>query len=156
MIVIDSALLNKLSVEASTSTRKRKNLNFHTESKDTLQRMLNAFEPGTYVRPHKHENPDKREVFIILAGKAAIIQFDDQGEVIKSVILDQKSGILGVEIPPKVFHTIISLEKGTVMYELKDGPYVVENDKNFAHWAPEEGHPDAEIYLQNILSLIEN
>ena len=151
MIVIDSALVTKLSNEASLSPRKRKNYNFHKMSEDTLQRMLNAFEPDTYVRPHKHENPDKREVFILLTGKALVVEFDKVGEILHSVVLEHGKGIFAVEIAPGVYHTIISLQKGTVLYELKDGPYIVENDKDFAPWAPEEGSAQAADYLKGIL-----
>ena len=151
MIVINSELVTKVSEEASQSNRKRKNFNFHKKAEDTLQRMLNAFEPDTYVRPHKHENPDKREVFIVLTGKALVVEFDKEGKILKQVVLDQSQGNYAVEIPPRVFHTIVSLVKGTVMYELKDGPYLVENDKNFATWAPEEGSVNAPDYLKQLL-----
>ena len=59
MIIIDSKTLEDLSQKAKESKRKRINLNFHIGDSDLLQRFLNAMEPSTYVRPHKHENPDK-------------------------------------------------------------------------------------------------
>ena len=68
MIKIDSKIINHLNSIAEGSSRKRINHNFHKESSDLLQRMLNAMEPGTYIQPHKHENPEKREVFLILNG----------------------------------------------------------------------------------------
>jgi cupin fold WbuC family metalloprotein len=156
MVIIDLKLLTTLTQEAALSSRKRKNHNFHKHPSDTLQRMLNAFEPDTYVRPHKHEDPDKREVLILLTGKAAVVEFDAQGKMVGKTILDQKNGNFGVEIPPRVYHTIISLEKGTVLYELKDGPYKVANDKGFASWAPEEGSVEAPGYLQQLIREVIN
>ena len=41
------------------SPRLRLNHNFHDDLADPINRMLNALEPGTYLQPHKHENPDK-------------------------------------------------------------------------------------------------
>ena len=65
MIRIDKELLDSVSAKAKASPRLRVNFNFHEEAEDTLQRLLNAMEPGTYVQPHKHENPNKREAFLL-------------------------------------------------------------------------------------------
>ena len=64
---INADLLKSLSGKARSRDRKRINLNFHDGDYDPLQRMLNAMQPGTYLQPHKHENPDKREVFLALS-----------------------------------------------------------------------------------------
>lgn len=107
-------------------------------------------EPDTYVQPHKHENPDKREAFIILKGRAAVIEFDEKGNITDHILLNSENGNYGVEIPSKTYHSVISLEEGTVLYELKDGPYYQIDDKNFAEWAPMEDHPEAAKYLVDI------
>jgi cupin fold WbuC family metalloprotein len=150
MKLIDQNLLDELTGGARISERKRKNLNFHFDDADLLQRMLNAFEPDTYVRPHQHGNPPKREVFLILRGRLLILFFNDAGKVTKRVILSSDSGNLGIEIPPGIWHMAISLEEGTIVYELKDGPYNPVNDKQFASWAPEEGTPEAIVYLEKL------
>jgi len=139
MIKINDELLENVSTKAKKSQRKRKNHNFHENASDTLQRMLNAIEPETYVCPHKHENPDKIEVFILLKGKALVVEFDNFGNISDFVVLSHQSGNFAVEIKPKIYHSIISLETETVVYELKNGPYNVEDDKYFADWAPREG-----------------
>src|SRR5690606_18827345 len=125
---------------------------FHLHSQDLMQRMLNAMEPGTYVQPHKHERPDKREVFILLTGRVLIVEFNTKGEIHDHVILDHKLGVFAVEIPPRVYHTIVSLKSGSVVYELKDGPYDEKVDKGFASWAPEENSVGTQDYLQNLLN----
>ncbi len=150
MKVIDSHILDRLILEAKNSLRLRKNLNHHEAFSDPINRMLNAFEPGTYVRPHKHENPDKREVFLILRGRLEMCFFDDSGKLISHFLLDPEIGNYGIEIPPSVWHTVVSLKSGTVVYEIKDGPYQVETDKNFASWAPEEGTVDCQKYLESL------
>ena len=113
--------------------------------------MLNAMEPDTYFQPHKHENPDKAEVFFVLRGKILIVEFDEKGNIIDYIVLDSKEGNYGVEIPPRTYHTIISLEEGTVAYEVKDGPYNPIDDKNFASWAPKEGDNNAWDYNKKLL-----
>ena len=152
MITINRNLVSSVSEQAKKSPRLRKNYNFHDDLEDPVNRMLNAFEPETYVRPHKHESPDKCEVFIILAGRALVLQFDASGEIIGQAILDHAQGVYGVEIAPREWHTIISLASGTVLFEVKQGPYVQIIDKNFAPWAPPEGSPQASSYLASILA----
>ncbi|MCW3788570.1 WbuC family cupin fold metalloprotein [Plebeiibacterium sediminum] len=151
MEIIDFKILESLTKDAQKSERRRKNMNYHDGESDPVQRMLNAFEPGTYVRPHTHLNPDKREVFIILKGKLLVIFFNEEGAIINHVILDSESEIYAVEIKPGEWHTATGLEPGTVVYEIKDGPYNVLDDKNFAAWAPEEGGINAQYQLKQWL-----
>jgi cupin fold WbuC family metalloprotein len=151
MKLINQKLLSDVSNEAKSSPRKRMNLNFHETLDATLQRMLNALEPDTYVQPHKHENPDKVEAFIILKGKILVVEFDDSGNIKESCVLSAENGSFGAEIQAKTWHCIIALEPESVVYEVKDGPYMPINDKNFATWAPKEGDPECLEYLKNIV-----
>jgi cupin fold WbuC family metalloprotein len=151
---INQNLLDELTAKARTAPRLRMNHNFHQSADDPLNRMLNAMEPGTYVRPHKHENPDKREAFLLLRGRILVVSFDETGSVADYVELNPAIGNFGLEIAPRTYHTLITLESGSVLYELKDGPYDVQNDKQFAPWAPEEGSPEAPAYAEQILRKI--
>lgn len=151
MIKIDKALLDKVSEEARKSERKRKNFNFHEKMEDTLHRMLNAIEPDSYIQPHKHEDPDKSEAFIVLRGKFLLCIFDNEGNVIDHTILNPDVTCYGVDIKPRVWHTIISLESGSVIYEVKDGPYLQASDKNFASWAPKEGSEGCIEYMNDLI-----
>ena len=151
LIRIDNPLLDTLSGRAKAAPRRRTNHNFHQSAADPLNRMLNAMEPGTYVQPHKHENPDKREAFLLLRGKMLVVSFDGSGNVTDHVVLDPQAGHFGLEVPPRTYHTLICLAEGSVLYELKDGPYDVRNDKVFAPWAPPEGSPEAPAYNRQLL-----
>lgn len=152
--IIDFDLLKTVSDKAKKSPRKRFNHNFHTDYSDPINRMLNALEPGTYCRPHKHENPDKREVFMVLKGKMAVLFFDDNGTVTRVIKLIPKQGSYGVEVPPKVWHSLVCLEEGSVAYEIKDGPYEQITDKDFAPWSPAEGSLEAPAYLEQLMAQI--
>ncbi len=154
MIKINETLLNKTSKKGEVSIRKRANHNFHKQPSDLLQRMLNAGEPGTYIRPHKHDDPPKREVFLLLRGKAVVIEFNDNGNISEHEILSHENGCYGVEIKPGNYHSFIILEKNSVFYEIKDGPYNPESDKKFADWAPEEGDTAAQEFMKKILKQI--
>jgi len=155
LIRIDSSIIGPLASKASVSSRKRMNFNFHTDPADPLQRMLHASDRGTYVQPHKHEDPDKREVFIILKGKAAAIEFNVEGTITDVVYLDHDAGIFGVEISAGSWHSVVTLADNTVLFEVKDGPYSPADDKYFAPWAPKEGDTGCAAYLENILSQID-
>jgi cupin fold WbuC family metalloprotein len=151
MKIINNQLLDDVSLQAKKSPRKRQNYNFHETLDAIVQRMLNAIEPGTYVQPHKHENPDKIEAFIVLKGKALVVEFDAGGKITSHAVISANEGVYGVEIPPRAWHCIVSLEPGTVVYEAKEGPYSPINDKNFAAWAPKEGTPGCEEYLKDLM-----
>ncbi len=153
MIRIDRKIIDFAIAKAHQSPRKRMNYNFHQDESAIVQRMLNVIEPGTYIRPHKHENPDKNEVFLLLSGKAMVLEFSDDGNITESYILDPILEDYGAEIGPGVFHTIISLAKDTVAYEVKEGPYLPATVKQFATWAPEEGSEGVEDYLNRLIEL---
>jgi cupin fold WbuC family metalloprotein len=153
MIKIDQSLIADLAVKARNSDRKRINFNFHKIPGDPLQRLLNVMQPGTYLQPHKHENPDKREVFIALTGKFLALEFDELGNIADSTILNPLKGIYAAEVSARTYHTIICLEPDSAIYELKDGPYDPSDDKHFAPWAPREGAGGCDEFMKKILYL---
>jgi cupin fold WbuC family metalloprotein len=149
---INDTLLSQLSDKAKYAPRRRAIHCFHSGDADVMHRMLNALEPDTYVQPHLH--PDKHEAFIVLRGRLLFVVFDEQGSLIDHRILEQTTGNFGLEIPPKTYHTLISLESGTVIFEIKHGPYDPLTDKTFATWSPKEGDSNCQEYNSNILKQI--
>ncbi|MBN2172900.1 MAG: WbuC family cupin fold metalloprotein [Bacteroidales bacterium] len=152
MIKINAYLLKEMMLKAHQSPRGRINHNFHYGPGDPLQRMLNSMQPGTYLQPHKHENPDKREVFMALTGKFVVIQFNDDGTIADHMILDPKNNEYAAEVASRTYHTIICIEPDSIIYEIKDGPYDPADDKHFALWAPKEGEAGCEDYLKSLLN----
>jgi len=148
---VDSALLQVLCKKAREVPRLRTNLNFHESYDAAVQRMLNVMQPGTYLQPHKHENPDKTESFFVLRGRLLVVEFDDGGHITDHTILDRDKGMFGVEVPPRTWHTVVCLEPGSAAWEVKDGPYQAITDKDFAPWAPKEGDAGTEDYNREIL-----
>ena len=146
-------LLESVSRQAKESSRFRMNYNFHQEE-DLAQRFLNAIEPESYIRPHRHIDPSKDEAFLILRGRGVIVIFEDDGTVKEVFILDPTTGNLGVDIPAGVYHTIISLQSGSVFYEVKPGPYIANSDKNFAPWAPDENSSTVPTFFSQLLQCI--
>ena len=154
MLKIDRRLLDSVSAKATNSARKRTNHNFHKEYSENIQRFLNAIQIGTYLRPHKHERENDIEVFLLLRGRVLMIEFDDQGEINEYFILDHNSGNYGVEITPNRWHSFVALENNSVLYELRNGPFVENIAKIFPSWAPEEDSPQAQLYIKAIMHKI--
>lgn len=155
MKYINQELLDLVSNKAINNSRKRMNHNFHTNGEELLQRMLNALEPETYLPPHRHIS--QVEIFLLLRGKIKVLLFDDTGKINEVKDLDPMDGEYGVEIPSGVWHTILVEESGSVIYEIKEGPYVPNTGIEFAPWAPEPSKTDAcELYLSDLREKILN
>lgn len=122
MKLIDDKLLYEVSVKAKDSPRLRMNYNFHQSLDELCHRFLNALEPGTEVPVHHHVTKD--ETFILLKGRVKVLTYNDHGEVVDEVILSREEGRYGVDIPKGVWHTLESLESGSVIFECKEGPFV--------------------------------
>ncbi len=140
---------------ARSSSRSRVILPFHKSASDSLHRMLNAMEPGTYVQPHRHFSPPKAESIVVLTGAICFVMFDELGNV--KLIHDIVAGTstFGVDIEAGVYHTFFPLVSGTVVFEAKPGPYAAADDKDFADWAPKEGSPGVTSYLEMLNQLRE-
>jgi len=145
----DAAALRETVANAAASPRRRANLNVHPTLEAPVQRMLNVFQPGTYVRPHRHE-PERFELFLALSGRAAVLTFDDEGRVLECAVLEP-GATWAVELPGGVWHTVVSLADGTALFEVKPGPYRPLDDKDYAPWAPHEGSTDVEATLRSWL-----
>lgn len=144
----DAATLNGLSAEAARSPRRRKNLNVHPVLEDPVQRLFNALEPGTYARPHRHARDNGWELMVVVRGAFAVLHFDENGRILARVDLRAGAGDCAVEIPARAWHSVVSLAPGTIMFEVKPGPYQPIDDKDFAAWAPPEGDPRARDWVR--------
>lgn len=121
MKIIDDELLDEVTTKAGLSERLRMNYNLHKSLDDKAQRLLNAIEPGTIFPIHRHLHTP--ETYIVLRGSLLVKTYNDSKEVIESVVLDAKAGKYGVDIPAGKYHAIEVLESGTVIFEVKEGPY---------------------------------
>ena len=138
---ITTSDLDQLSAEAAASPRKRAHRNLHPVLEDPVQRLSVAIEPGTYIRPHRHADPATWEVFLMLRGSAVFLSFDDAGTVVERTVISAAGPVRAIEIPAGAWHAIASLEKGSIFFEVKQGPYTAPVAGNSASWAPAEGDP---------------
>ena len=68
--------------------------------------------------------PTKDETFVLLRGRVRLTTHNDDGSVKNCVVLCPEEGVYGVNIPKGVWHTLESLESGSVFFECKEGPFV--------------------------------
>ena len=138
---IDRTLLTTLSSQAAASPRLRTHHNLHPQLDDSVQRLCIAMEPGTYVRPHRHAEPSTWEILLVLSGAVTLLLFDGSGKVTERIELAACGETGAVEIPANTWHAVASTQPGTVVFEVKQGPYMPIAETNYASWSPAEGEP---------------
>lgn len=148
--IIDRTLLDELSAAARQKERLRQNFNIHASYDEPCQRLLNAVEPDSYIRPHRHLDPPKPETFVALRGRFALLIFDDDGAVSKIVRIGGDGEPFGIDIPAGLWHSVVALDDRSVFFETKPGPYHPLSDKDWAPWAPTEESDEAGAYLRDL------
>ncbi|MCX7633465.1 MAG: WbuC family cupin fold metalloprotein [Turneriella sp.] len=147
--LITPQLLDALTVRAKSSPRLRTNHNFHKTYEENPNRFLNVMARGTYFTPHRHSDPPKSETFLVLRGRIIFLTFQEDGEIATANRLGEDADY-GIDIAPGVWHTILVETETAVCFEIKPGPYVPANDKDFAPWAPREGEKDCMRYADSL------
>ena len=118
---IDNLLLDKLIVEAQASPRLRMNLDLRNSDADSSQRMLNAIEPGSVVPVHRHRGTS--ETLVVLRGRVVEEYYSSEGDVVATFELAAGGPLGALNIPAGQWHSLRALDSGTVILEMKDGPY---------------------------------
>lgn len=121
-MIIDKKLLDDVSNKAKASERLRMNFNFHESLDSKAQRLLNALEPGTILPIHRHRHT--AETYFLVRGKINVMFYSEEGVVTETFCLDPLDGRYGVQISKGQWHTLEVLESGSVIFEVKDGPYM--------------------------------
>ena len=118
-MVIDNKILDELTAQAKASPRLRINYDLRNSAEDKSQRMLNAIEPGTVMPIHRHMKSS--ETVVCIRGHYEEYLYDDSGNLIETV--DMVPGGVMLNVPAGQWHSLKSLESGTVLFECKDGVY---------------------------------
>lgn len=119
---ITQALLDKLTEEAKKNPRLRMNYDLRNSADDQSQRMLNAIEPGSPLPIHRHQKTS--ETVVCLRGHLVEEYYDELERICTEAIeLSPNGPVIALNIPAGQWHTVRSLESGTVILEMKNGPY---------------------------------
>lgn len=144
---LDQELFELTAKRAIRSPRRRQNYNFH-QPEDAVQRFLNVLQPGTYVRPHRHQRDRPGagfECFLVLQGSVGLLLFDASGQMIQHERLSASGPLHGIEVVENQLHSLVALEPDSVIFELKQGPYIPSSDKDFLAGYPMEGTTESVI-----------
>ena len=148
--------LDTLTQSAQQSSRQRQHKNIHQHYTDPCQRLFNAIGIDSYIRPHRHSIEPKDECLIAVRGCMALLVFDDIGQVQQIIRFgaqaDESQQVIGVgvNLPAGAWHTVIAEVPGSILFEVKSGPFNPEKAKEYAAWAPEEDAPEAAEYLMEL------
>ena len=126
---ITQQLLDSLTEQAKASPRLRMNHDLRNSDKDQSQRMLNAIEPGSVVPIHRHRKSS--ETVVCLRGRLVEEFYDDLERICTEAIeLTPNGPVVALNIPAGQWHTIRSLESGSVILEMKDGRFEPTQDSD--------------------------
>lgn len=119
---ITQGLLDSLTEQAKASPRLRMNLDLRNSAEDQSQRMLNAIEPGSPLPIHRHRYTS--ETVVCLRGKLVWEYYDELEQICtESIELSPNGSVVALNIPAGQWHTVRALESGSVILEMKNGPY---------------------------------
>jgi cupin fold WbuC family metalloprotein len=119
---ITQGLMDDLTAKAKQNPRLRQNLDLRNSPDDKSQRTINAVEPGSPVPIHRHRRSS--ETVVCLRGKIVEEFYDElENRCTDSIELTPNGPVVALNIPLGQWHSARSLESGTVIMEMQDGPY---------------------------------
>ena len=119
---ITQAILDDLTAKAKESPRLRMNLDLRNSAEDQSQRMLNAIEPESVVPIHRHQKSS--ETVVCLRGRVVEEYYDElERTCTEAIELSPNGPVVAINIPAGQWHTVRTLESGTVIIEMKNGAY---------------------------------
>ncbi len=98
------------------------NLDLRNSAEDKSLRMLNAIELGSPLPIHRHRK--NSETVVCLRGRLVEEFYDElERRCTERIELSPNGPVVALNIPAGQWHTVQSLESGTVIMEVKDGAY---------------------------------
>lgn len=97
-------------------------MDLRNSAADGSQRMLNAIEPGSVLPIHHHRASS--ETVVVLRGRLVWEFYDELERVCTDCVeLSPNGPVVALNVPAGQWHTVKSLESGSVILECKDGAY---------------------------------
>ncbi len=152
MKFLDDRKIDELTLEAEKSPRKRVHFCFHPENDSSIHKLYIAAQPGSYIRPHRHVGDGRWEMLTIIKGEGILFIFDEDGEIISKNVLSTDGPLYSIEFEENTWHSFVVTANDTVFQEIKAGPYMKPDPSDFAGWAPLEGDPGVEPFLNELKS----
>ena len=128
-MIITQAILDQLTEQAKASPRLRMNLDLRDSEDDNSQRMLNAIEPDSVMKIHRHQKTS--ETVVCLRGKVVEEFFDELERICTdSIVLSPNGPNVAVNVPAGQWHRLRALDSGSVVLSVKDGAWEPLGDED--------------------------
>ncbi|MEK6830798.1 MAG: WbuC family cupin fold metalloprotein [Nanoarchaeota archaeon] len=139
--------LEELFKKSREYPRRRASKMFHDDNYAGPQVGLSIIQPDSYIRPHFRYSD---ESIIHYSGKLCSVQFNENGEITKKIILKKETPYLF--LPKETYITIISLESDSAIWMIVQEPHDSNKFKKFLEGTPEENKDYKEYFefLKNI------
>jgi cupin fold WbuC family metalloprotein len=151
VVVITEKQIRDLQELALQAPLKRARYCLHHSVEDSVHEMIIALARDVYIRPHRHHY--KCESFHVLEGSLEVVFFDDAGAVTGRIRL-AANGVWGTRIyrmNKPLWHCVLVHSEIAVIHETTQGPFV-QNDCDYAAWAPDGSDPEAErAFVEKLL-----
>ena len=102
MKVFSSQYFEDLVNEASQSHRLRAHANVHDSYADQCQKLFNAIQVDSYIRPHRHSLDPKDECLVAIKGLFGFIMFTEQGLIQSITLFGSEKYSEKLSIPPQL------------------------------------------------------
>ena len=121
-MIITQRILDNLTGLAKVSPRLRMYLDLRNNVEDASQRMLNAIEPGSLMPIHRHQKTS--ETVVCLRGRLVWEYYDEKTHrCTETIELSPGGHVVALNVPVGQWHTVRAIESGSVILEMKNGPY---------------------------------
>jgi cupin fold WbuC family metalloprotein len=143
--LFDFAQWQALKGKAEVSTRLRAHFNLHQSYQESIQKTAICLLNDTYIPPHYHRHAHQKELFILLAGQVKVVFFNQDGSVTKTELLETGGMI---EISANTIHTVFCMSEFAQVLEVKQGPFIANDCKEFLDWTIPENHQNSDDYIK--------
>ncbi|STT10192.1 Tryptophan synthase subunit beta like protein [Klebsiella pneumoniae] len=129
--------MQQQSEAAASAPRLRAHRNFSSRTKRPDTASGHRHGTRHLYPPHRHRHTF--ELLLPLKGRFVVLNFDDHGVVTRRVVLGETCTAL--EMEAGTWHTVLSLDPGGMVFEVKQGAYQPLAEVDTMAWAPAEGQP---------------
>jgi hypothetical protein len=136
LVTLDKKSISSLKKQIVDNNCEKIRFCLHKNIEDKLHEMVIVHSKGQYIRPHKHSV--KTETFHIIEGKILLLIFDDKGNVLNKVMLEDynSGGKFIFRMEKDIWHTVVPITEKVVFHEITNGPFNGIDDSIFPEWAP--------------------
>lgn len=123
----------------STKNRDQRDRASIVTSTPVIKIPADAIGIDSCIRTHRHALHTKEESLILVRGLFSLVLFAEIIEIQKIIRFgtEHSAEVVGMDVVSGIWHTIVALRPGSVLLELKAGPFNLNAAKEPAPWAPE-------------------